>query len=89
MVRGVAFVPIVLFWAGVAFVLHVAFRIRITSGPSARPSSLYFKTGPAKYCSRRPGCLSTYAEVEAGRISSHCDADERNYIRLACDAVPT
>ena len=88
MVRGVAFVPIVLFWAGVAFILHVGFWVGITSGLSATPSSLYFKTRLAKHCSPSLSCLSTLAEIATVRINSHRNVHEQNYIKLACDTVP-
>ena len=88
MVLGVAFVPFVHCWVGVAFVPFVDFRVDITSGMSAAPSSLYFKAGLAERCSQRLGFLSTSPEIATVRENSHCGVEEQSYIRITCDAVP-
>ena len=80
MVRGVGFVSMVQYWAGVAFVPFVEFRVGITSGLSATLSSLYFKARLAEHCSQRLGCLSTSAQIAIVRVNSHCGVDKRTYI---------
>ena len=68
--------------------MDIVYWICITSGLSATPSSLYFKTRLAKHCSPSLSCLSTLAEIATVRINSHRNVHEQNYIKLACDTVP-